>query len=249
MPSTTPIKTLLVDDEAAARALLADLLQQDADIAIVAQAGNATEALAAIAAHKPELIFLDIEMPDQNGLHLAQELRSMQLDCHIVFVTAFNHYAIEAFETAAFDYLLKPIIPGRLHKTLSRLKADRHTKDLSQRLELLSCCLAPENIRFATKTGFTMLDPRDILYAEADGNYTTLHLTHQEKTLVSMQLGRVESLLPASLFIRINRSALVNRRYISSFNRVARSLHMFHQGKVHVFKVSREALRLLKEMP
>jgi two-component system, LytTR family, response regulator len=246
MNTLQPIKTLIVDDETAARELLAGMLHEDSDIEVVAQVTNAADALAAVAAFKPELIFLDIEMPDKNGLQLAQELRSLQLDCHIVFVTAFNQYAIQAFETAAFDYLLKPIQTAKLHKTISRLKSTQHKIDLGKRLELLNSCLAPEKIRFNAKTGFIMLDPREIVFAQADGNYTLFQLNGEATALVSLQLGKVEGLLPISQFLRVNRSVLVNKRYISSFNRVERILRLLNGGSVHSFRVSREALKVLK---
>ena len=115
------IRTLIVDDEPYAREELAELLASDPDIEILGMAGNAIEALGLIQQLKPDVVFLDIQMPKLSGMELVAMLDPLP---RIVFVTAFDDYAIQAFEENAFDYLLKPVEPARLAKTLARLRQD-----------------------------------------------------------------------------------------------------------------------------
>ena len=115
------IRTLIVDDEPYAREELAELLGSDPDIEILGSAANAIEALGLIQRFKPDVVFLDIQMPKLSGMELVAMLDPLP---RIVFVTAFDEYAIQAFEENAFDYLLKPVEPARLAKTLSRLRQD-----------------------------------------------------------------------------------------------------------------------------
>ncbi|MGY3868588.1 two-component system response regulator BtsR [Aeromonas crassostreae] len=122
------IRTLIVDDEPYARDELALLLGQDPAIEILGQAANALEALTLINALKPDVVFLDIQMPKLSGMELVAMLDPLP---RIVFVTAFDEYAIQAFEENAFDYLLKPVEPARLAKTLARLKQDMHPQPVA----------------------------------------------------------------------------------------------------------------------
>ncbi|BCL74400.1 DNA-binding response regulator [Jeongeupia sp. HS-3] len=123
------IKILIVDDEPLARDELADLLAPEADLQVIGQAGNAVEAIAAINRLHPDVVFLDIQMPQISGLQLLTMLDPERMP-HIVFVTAFDEFAVQAFEEHAFDYLLKPVEPARLAKTLARLRKERGPQPL-----------------------------------------------------------------------------------------------------------------------
>lgn len=243
---TNPIvKALIVDDEPDARLTIKFLLRKHPEIQVVAEAGNAEESIRVILQQQPELIFLDIDMPGKNGLELAQELRDMQLNCSIIFITAFNSHAIAAFKVAALDYLMKPVIPDDLDRALTRFHQNRHAQNLNQKLEVLGRQLAQQSIRFNTHDGFVMIDPHDIFYCEADGNYTHIHTTDGEKQLVTQQLGKLLEQLDDTQFLRINRSVIVNRKFISSYKRCDRQLNIAHQLLFQSFKVSREVAREL----
>lgn len=124
------MKVLIVDDEAPARDELRCLLEQAGDVEIIAESANAIEAIAAINRQSPEVVFLDIQMPRVNGLEMLSMLDPERMP-RIVFLTAHDEYAVQAFEANAFDYLLKPIDAGRLDKTLQRLRRDRAAQDLA----------------------------------------------------------------------------------------------------------------------
>ena len=240
-----PVNAIIVDDETDARLTLRSLLQTFTEVKVVAEARDADEALSAIVQHHPDLIFLDIDMPGKTGLELAHDLRALQLNSIIVFITAFNQHAIEAFEVAAFDYLLKPILPEKLQQTIARFHATQQSHDLNQQLEKLAHQLQNHKIRFNTLDGFTMIDPDEIFFCEADGNYTHIHTTDHERLLVTQQLGKLQEQLDASKFLRVNRSVVVNRKFISTYKRCERQLTITHQLLIESFKVSREVAREL----
>jgi len=239
------VKALIVDDEPDARQAIKILLEKHPNIQVVAEAGNADEAIKAIMQKQPELIFLDIDLPGKNGLELAQEIRAMQLNSTIIFITAFNSHAIAAFKVAAMDYLMKPLIPDDLDQALTRFYQNRYTQNLNKKLELLSSYLEQQPIKFNTHDGFIMLNPDDIFYCEADGNYTHIYTTNGEKQLVTQQMGKLMEQLDDARFLRINRSVIVNRKFINSYKRCDRQLNIAHQLLFQSFKVSREVAREL----
>ncbi len=240
------ITAVIVDDELDARNILEDLLKDYPEIHIIEKLADATKALESIITHQPELIFLDIDMPKKNGIELAKEIRKYQIETTIIFVTAYNQHAINAFEVAAFDYLLKPIVKDKLAKTIERFNARKNTQNLAEKLDILSSCLAPEKLRFANRSGFIMIDPREIVYCEAQGNYTYLILVSGNKELITMQIGKLNDELCKLSFLRINRSILVNKLFITAFNRKTRMLILNSSTTLIEFKVSLEALRELK---
>lgn len=234
---------IIVDDESDAREMLAELLQEFPEIKLVANAANVDEAIDAILSFQPDLIFLDIDMPGKDGFELARYIRKHRIDTAIIFVTAFNRYAIEAFKVAAFDYLLKPIDPSEMHKTIERFKSDYSRQHLSDKLERLTEILSPEKIRFNTRTGFILIDPKKIVYCEADGNYSKLYLDSGKTESITRQMGQLEDVLNHNTFIRINRSVIINKNYISSFDRTTRKVKLINILEEIEFKVSREGMR------
>lgn len=243
---TSPIvKALIVDDEPDARLTIKFLLNKHTEIQVVAEASNADEAIQAILLQQPELIFLDIDLPGKNGLALAQELRYMQLKSSIIFITAFNSHAIAAFKVAALDYLMKPGNPDDLDQALARFHHNRQAQNLTQKLNTLDRQLEKQLVRFNTHNGFVMIVLNEIFYCEADGNYTHIHTTDGEKQLVPKQLGKLLEQLNDPRFLRINRSIIVNRKFISSYKRFDRQINITHQLLFQSFKVSKEVARKL----
>lgn len=234
---------IIVDDELDAREMLAELLKEFPEIDVVSKSASVNEAIDAIMACQPDLIFLDIDMPDKDGFALANYIRKHKIDTAIIFVTAFNQYAIDAFKVAAFDYLLKPIDPSELHKTIERFKSDYSRQHLSEKLDRLALVLSPEKIRFNTRTGFILIDPKKIVYCEADGNYCKLYLDSGKTESITRQLGYLEEQLNHNVFIRISRSVIINKNFISSFDRTTRKVKLINILEEIEFKVSREGMK------
>ena len=226
---TTPrIRTLIVDDEPVARARVLSLLKDETDIEVVGECGNGAQAATVIEQAAPDLVFLDVQMPEMDGVAMARALGPDRMPA-VVFVTAYDDYALEAFEIHALDYLLKPFSAERFRSALTHARehlAQRRATTLGrQLLDLLPEIRKPSqgHDRIVVKSSGRIYFVRtaDIDWCEAAGNYVRLHVGPQAH-LVRDTMGRLESSLDADLFIRIHRSAIVNVDRIqelqSSFN-------------------------------
>jgi two-component system LytT family response regulator len=209
-----PLNVMIADDEAPARRKLARFLGEHADLAIVAEASNGIDAVDLIAMTKPDLVFLDIHMPDLDGLGVAETLVRSDAPPSIVFVTAFDQYAVKAFEMNALDYLLKPYDRERFEKALQRVRGALDTKpDTSKLAATLS------ELRNEEKYVRRVLVPndgrsffvatREMLRLESDGNNVTVHTPRGAHTLRAT-LESLEARLDPANFARVHRSHLVN---------------------------------------
>jgi two-component system LytT family response regulator len=202
---TARIRTLVADDEPIARARMLALLSDEPDIDVVGECATGPQAIAAIERTSPDLVFLDIQMPQMDGLTLARTLgRTMPA---VVFVTAYDEYALGAFEVHALDYLLKPYSADRFKSAL--VHAREH---LGAKRGAATHPAAPERrdrlvIRSSGRIYFVRM--RDIDWCEADGNYVRLHVGTQTH-LVRGTMAHIESQLDRAQFVRIHRSTIVN---------------------------------------
>jgi len=222
----TKIRTVVVDDEPIARNRVLAMLREEADIEIVGECANGQEALASIGRAVPDLVFLDIQMAEMNGIELARALGPNPPA--IVFITAYEDYALTAFEIHALDYLLKPFSASRFQAALSHAReyvAQRRASHLGREvLALLPGIERPQPPeRLVVRSGgrIYFVPAADIDWCEASGNYVHLHVGTQSH-LIRETMSNLEARLDASRFVRIHRSAIVNVDRIqelrSSFN-------------------------------
>jgi two-component system, LytTR family, response regulator len=235
-------RAIVVDDEQLARQRLVRLLATDPDIKVVAQCRNADEAIAALAAHDPDLVFLDIEMPQKDGFAVIDALGGARIA--VIFVTAHPHHAVRAFEGPALDYLLKPFDAARLAKAVTRAKerlaqadASAVTVDLRDLLQRLKGGDRRPD-RFLVKDGerAVFVKFQDVDWIEAESNYVLLHVgttTH----ILRETLTAVEQRMDPASFRRIHRSTIVN------LDRV-REMHAWFHGEYRVILHSGAELRL-----
>jgi two-component system, LytTR family, response regulator len=198
---------LVIDDERLARNELKRLLQAHATIEVAGEAAGVDEGLALIESVQPDLIFLDVQMPGANGFDLLNRLASHTP--RVIFTTAFERFALRAFEVNALDYLLKPIAPERLAQALARLAQPEAAATAERPLALQDQVL----LRDGQRCWFVRVE--DIRLLEACGNYAYVHFG-QERRLISRSLGALEARLPPDAFFRINRRQLLNLRYIQT---------------------------------
>jgi len=222
------IRTLVVDDEPIARARVLALLGEEPDIEVVGECATGPQAVSDIAQKAPDLVFLDIQMPEMNGLEVARALGSDRIPA-VVFVTAYDQYALRAFEVHALDYLLKPFSAQRFKAALSHARehlAQRHATTLGRHLlDILPDVQKrePASDRLIVKSSGRVYFVRiaDIDWCEAAGNYVCLHLGAQSH-LVRETMNRLEARFDTRQFVRIHRSTIVNVDRIeelrSSFN-------------------------------
>jgi two-component system LytT family response regulator len=204
------MKALIVDDERLARTELRRLLTPFKDINIVGEAVNADDALAKIPQLNPDLIFLDIQMPGKNGFELLEELDSVPT---VVFTTAYDEYALKAFDYNAMDYLLKPIEPKRLEDTVKRL-IEKHKKEQIE--TELSPSLKEEDqvfVKDGDRCWFVKLST--VRLFESEGNYVRLYF-EDNKPLILRTLNYLDERLDNKAFFRANRKHIVNLKWIES---------------------------------
>ena len=215
--SDAPLRVLIVDDEAPARARLRDLLSDcAADVAldIVGEAGTARDALDVMAAKPPDVLLLDIRMPEMDGIEFAQHLQKIESRPGIIFTTAYDAYAIRAFEVHAIDYLLKPIRAGRLKEALLRARsALRPSAEALRELKK-----GPSAFFSAQERGRIHLIPVDeVIYLKAELKYVTVR-TAERDYLIEESLARLEQ-EHGDRFVRVHRNCLVARAAVRGFER------------------------------
>ena len=211
------IRTVIADDELLARERLRQLLQNEPEIELVAECADGQEAVAAIAKHSPDLVFLDIQMPELDGFGVLESMPA-ELAPVIVFVTAHDKFALRAFEVHAVDYLLKPFDRERFQKALSRamerVKQRGKTEAGAGQASALLAELRPppkplERLAVKTSGRVVFVKVADIDYIEAAHNYVELHVDKQSH-LLRETLNSIEARLPEDKFVRISRSVIVN---------------------------------------
>ena len=216
----TKIRTMVVDDEPMGRVRLLTLLQPETDIEVIAECADGVAAVAAIQQHAPDLVFLDVQMPGLTGFDVIQHVGADRMPI-VIFVSAYDEYALKAFEVHAIDYLLKPFGRDRFQKTLQHARASlerRRAGDLGRRLLALVNDIKPEPPRLdrlIVKSGGRVFFLRtdEIDWIEAAGNYVRLHLG-EESHLFRETMNRMEQRLDARRFSRIHRSRIVNTERI-----------------------------------
>jgi two-component system, LytTR family, response regulator len=211
-----PIRALLVDDEAPARSRFRHLLKLEPDVRIVGECGGGREAVEALRRETVDVLFLDIQMPGVNGFEVCAEIGVEHLPL-VVFVTAYDQFALKAFEVHALDYLLKPVAADRLRFTLEHIRArlreptrglpdERITELLA---ELRAAPRERERLGFKIDGKVVLIATADMDWLEADGNYVQVHAGGKAH-MVRETLSALEAELPARQFMRISRSVLVN---------------------------------------
>jgi len=218
---TAMLRSLIIDDEANAREKLAFLLERYCaeHVQVLAICKDGDEALKAIAEHKPDLLFLDVEMPRMTGFDV---LRQAGRGSHeVIFTTAYDHYAIKAIKFAAIDYLLKPIDSDHLKDAIARTLEKRGSNGAAARVEQLMentrPGVHPGSLSVPSKDGFVMVKLDDILWCEAINYYTVLHLVGGRELVATRTLKDFEEMLDHSGFVRIHHSHMINTLHLERY--------------------------------
>jgi two-component system LytT family response regulator len=215
------ITAIVIDDENNSREVLIKKLHTHCpEVNILANCKDAAEGTEAINLYKPQIVFLDIEMPRMNGFTMLQQLPVKNF--HLIFTTAYNQYAIEAIRFSAFDYLVKPIDTGELVRAVNRVKENHHNSHIDNKLAIMMDHLLKEKtviskIAVATMESIDYIALNDIVYLEAVGNYTNLHIYQTKLLLSSKNLKEFEDILPTNQFCRIHNAIIVNVAYLQKF--------------------------------
>lgn len=220
-------KTLLIDDEPLARDILRSLLKDYPQIEIIGEAKNGEDAVEKIESLLPDLVFLDIQMPGCDGFEVIRRTRHLKKQPVVVFQTAYDEFALKAFETMAVDFLLKPVDPERLKLTIEKLSALRNDESSqNNKLDKLFAYLDSTVVKQTKDLQFLRIKSGDeiffvrleeICYLEADNKYTVVH-TQNEEYLIKDTLGMLEGSL-GSNFVRVHRSFIINLSYLKKLKK------------------------------
>ena len=214
------ITAILIDDETNALEVLEwQLKNYCPQVDVIGKCSNVTDGITLIRSKSPQLIFLDIEMPVQNGFSLLEAFEDPAFD--IIFTTAYNQYAIKAFKFSAFDYLLKPIDADDLKAAIGRY-TNKKSISVKEQIRVLSAQLQHQKlnrIAIPSVDGLMMLRPEQIVRCESESNYTKVFLDNKQKIVVAKTLGDLEGVLSDFQFYRIHNSHLVNLGHVQSYVR------------------------------
>jgi two-component system, LytTR family, response regulator len=218
------ITCVIIDDEKPARDSLELMLHRyfPEKVKVVGAAGSLKEGVITIYKHNPDLVFLDIEMPEENGFKLFNYFQ--QVPFSVIFTTAYAEYAIKAIKVAALDYILKPVSVNSLNEAIGlyekRQLAGIPPENIRKLLNSLNpASSAIEKVALPTFDGFQLEKINTIIYCKADQNYTRVYTIDRRELLISKPLNIVQSLLPEDIFYRIHKSHMVNLNYIKSYSR------------------------------
>lgn len=239
------MKALIIDDERLARKELMTLLEKHDNIEVIGEAANADEAEAMIAEKKPDLIFLDINMPGRTGFEL---LESLEHAPHVIFITAYDEHALEAFKVNALDYVLKPIDPQRLEAAINKLPRVSETgqpqRDILKETDQIF-------LKDGEKCWFVTL--KDVRYFESEGNYVRVWFSDQ-KPLVLRSLNKLEEKLDPLVYFRANRKHVINLRWVDkiepwfSGGLMVKLKHIGKDGEPETVEVSRRQAARFKDL-
>jgi len=255
-----PINTIIVDDEKPAREELAFLLKAFPEISIIGQGKNGLEAVNLIKEHNPDLVFLDVQMPGLDGFGVLQKLVERKLKVpHVVFATAFDHYAVQAFDVNAVDYVLKPFDKARLSKAIQKAKKEieAHTSTTERLEQLVSQLSAPKQastqpskILIRSQQRMLLVDAEDLIFASIEGGLISVTAKDLEGSSNYRTLEELHATLDSDSFWRPHRSFLVNIHHIREVVPWFKSSFMLKMNdkKSSEIPVSRQQTKRLREL-
>ena len=205
------------------------------------------DAIKYISKNEVDLIFLDIQMPEISGIEFAETISQLNLHPDVIFVTAHDQYLLDALRVNALDYLLKPVDVLELEKAVSRVQK-RNKKDFRESIQNLVASNQKKKLKFNTRNGFVTFYETDVLYIEADGVYSKIHLINGKEIIISQNLGKIEEQLKAKELIKIHRSVIVNANYIFEINRGKKECILAVGADNYKLRISQEGLRLIENI-
>ncbi|MBI9033616.1 MAG: response regulator transcription factor [Bacteroidales bacterium] len=231
------IRVIIADDETHALNNLEYALKEFKEIEISAKTTKSIEVINLVRTLKPDLIFLDINMPQISGLEVVDELQSLAICPYVVLVTAHVKYSLDAYNRFVFNFLLKPIDPIQLHRIINRFSLIMAKQPPIQ-----------DKLNFKCKSGFILISPKDIMGFKADGNYTEIYLNNGKIETVVMQLGKIEKMLNSENYFRSGRSCIVNLDYLSHVNKL-NSVLLLSSGSINQnFNISDIRMKIIEEI-
>jgi two-component system LytT family response regulator len=241
MPMDFKMCALVVDDEDSARKLMLKILEETGHFEEIQVANSVENAQKTLLDFRPDLIFLDIKMPGKYGIEFVNDLDFEDGLPGIVFVTAYEQYAIPAIKVRAFDYLLKPVNRREVKQCVENFMEKINLTRPKRKLSADSLKIIPR-IKVNTRTGTVFINPSSILFCKAEGNYSTI-CTGGKEYLCSINLGKLQEQLPSGIFIRIGRSLILNYEHITLLDRKRSTVTLVRENESVTVKIPHQHMK------
>jgi two-component system LytT family response regulator len=241
-------RAIIIDDEKESIDLLLDLLKDCPEIIILDSFQDPEEGIKGILSYKPDVLFLDIQMPGKDGFDVLREIHDYNLNPVVIFITGYDQFAIKAIKFAAFDYLLKPVDPEELKNTIEKLKNQKKDNLENQVKKLLNHINSNVKLKFNTRTGFIIIDPSDIIYCLADRNYSEIYLFDGRKEVITCNLKKLSKVLPHDNFHRVSRSLIINTQFLTKVERTNRKITLKNNDQMISFSIPSDQIKNLEKL-
>ncbi|PKP53418.1 MAG: hypothetical protein CVT92_04580 [Bacteroidetes bacterium HGW-Bacteroidetes-1] len=242
------LTALIVDDDLLSRKKISAILNEFSELDILASLSDVDCSIRVIAIKAPDVIFVNLDMPGKDGFDLIDELHALEIKTNIVFMAELDHYAKKAIRYDVMDYLIKPINKYDVDNIIKRLLSNKYNHNIPKKIDLLINQLnRQKRTRFNTRCGFILVDPNDIVYIQADWNYSEIFLNNGLKEILSMNLGSVMNVLPDRLFARITRSHIINVNYLTKVDRKSRICSLKFNDQLIQIQVPARRVKALED--
>lgn len=242
------ISVLIIDQEESCRQNLEKIIAGHSGINIIGSVDCGEKAITLCAQNKPDIVFLDNRLASKDGIDVVNEIRNFNLNPAIVFLSAVNENAVEAFEAAAFDFILKPVNKHVFLSTLNKFKNLRAVNTLIGKIRNLEKFhLKHKKLRFDNRASIMMIDPENILYFEADNCYSDIFLLSGKKETVCISLGIIETMLPPDMFFRISRTHIINLHYLNFIKRKDKKCELAVKDQCILLKITGDRIKILEQ--
>lgn len=243
------ITAIIIDDDSEAIYLLEVYLRQFPEVRLIGKSTKAIEGLSLINKKFPDLVFLDIDMPDMTGLQVAESMKNKNFHSEIVFTTAYQQYAYKALTIEPLDFLTKPFCPEDLQKVIYKLLAKAEKKRHEQKLEnFIQSQTNPPPISVPTTHGFLFVDIKDVVYIKAKINGTEIHLQDGTVETVSKRINRLITMLNSTLIFQIHRGTYVNLNYLVRIDKKKASCIIRFNNTIHEEPISKSNINNFKKL-
>lgn len=241
-------KVVIVDDEPGALAVLNKLINDFFNFEVIGKFSSAENLVDEIAILRPDVLFLDIHLGAKSGVDIAKELYKNRCTTQIVFVSAYDQYALKAFEYNIIDYILKPVSPDRLQKCIEKIEKTFASQSSGHQTPEISSTLKEHQlIRFNTQSGFLLVNPKDIVFLEADHVYTKIVMEKESDHYVAQNIGKILTTINSEDFVRISRSHVINTTFLREVNRTQKKCIMYNGTSEVGLSISKSGMKVLEE--
>ncbi|MBI9066866.1 MAG: response regulator transcription factor [Salinivirgaceae bacterium] len=239
---------IIIDDDKFSRETLTDFLSGYKNLSIIKSISDSQLAIKHIAIHKPDLVFLDINMPHKSGMNVMSEINELKLPTTVIFITAHLEYLMDALKTNAFDYLVKPLNKQELDETIKRFldKSKINSTFLSESHKPDKHSESKIIIRNSYRS--LVLTTKDVIYVNADGCYSNVYLTKKKTETISKNIGQIEKYFNENSFFKISRSIIINIKFLTKIDRVKKLVYLTSNETNYELKATKENMISLENL-